>query len=282
MTGYFRSLARRASGQGGWIRPALAPIVVPEAAPLVETVEETIQPAEPVDGGRPSAIGMHRSRIDANDAASPAVDAGPPGPESRADPATELARPLHVRRAEPAGFEPTVVEPGAPELPPPTPARRSGAPTAEVRRALGTPEARPGARPTQERTGESAPESTQAAHRGMELVAPASGVPRRLFADPSTERQRARPPRIAPPAAPAPPAVIARPARPAPRPPRDRSAEPIGVPSPRSSGQVVNVTIGRVEVRAPAPPPPPAPRPAPRPVPMMSLADYLRERGDRR
>jgi hypothetical protein len=45
----------------------------------------------------------------------------------------------------------------------------------------------------------------------------------------------------------------------------------------QTAGDVVHVSIGRVEVHAPAAPPPAVP-PRPRPSPRLTLDDYLRER----
>ena len=72
---------------------------------------------------------------------------------------------------------------------------------------------------------------------------------------------------------PPPPAAAIEPARPT------RGGDEAPAPEAAPAAPVIQVTIGRVEVRAVMAPPSP-PRPAPRP--RLSLDDYLRQsRGDR-
>ncbi len=59
-------------------------------------------------------------------------------------------------------------------------------------------------------------------------------------------------------------------------------AQPISTPLPREPETLVQVHIGRIEVRTMTPPIPPQPMPAPRSQPKMSLDDYLRQREDKR
>jgi hypothetical protein len=70
------------------------------------------------------------------------------------------------------------------------------------------------------------------------------------------------------------PVAVMLPASPA---PRDVGAIPLAEPEAPAE-PVVNVTIGRIEVRAAAPAPASAPRAAPRPPPPESLGDYLKRR----
>lgn len=284
MTGYFRSLARRASGQGGWIRPVLAPIVVPEAAPLVEIAEEATAAADPVEDRRPGAVELDRPRVEAPRIEATA-EAVPAPEEVRSNrPSSELVRSLWARRLE------SPAEEAAVRVAPVRPLQLIDAPrTVDPQRAISGVQSAASVRPpllaplpeeTQHRRGIAAAsepgfdlalpapaliatarrESAQPArpgHSAAELAARAPEEPVR-FARTASETPRARPPRPPP------------------------SPDLTAIPAPRPGGQVVQVTIGRVEVRAPAPPTPPAPRPPPRQAPMMSLADYLRERGGRR
>jgi hypothetical protein len=91
---------------------------------------------------------------------------------------------------------------------------------------------------------------------------------------PVTPSATARPPWLA-----GPPVVTAPPATPGPLaaalPDKDRRYSPTGEVAP--APPVVNVTIGRVEVRPPPAPPPPPPAPAPGPRP-LSLGEYLERR----
>jgi len=279
VTGYFRSLARRASGQGGWIRPVQAPVVVPEAAPLVETAEEIIAPGYLVERPRPPAVDRDRPQLEATEETRPVAEPTSPMP------ARELARSLRARRLEPASEQVA-----AAPLPPPSrgPSERRTPSQAPARQAIAArapdiAETEPG--PLEQLLNRPASElepPLPAAAPVAPAIAPSliDESPRTI--EPSIDRAPiAARERVA--AAPRSPAAasVGAPTF-SDRPAALASPEPISIPAPRSNGQVVKVTIGRVEVRAPAPPVPPTPRPAPRPVPMMSLSDYLRERDGRR
>jgi hypothetical protein len=56
------------------------------------------------------------------------------------------------------------------------------------------------------------------------------------------------------------------------------AAPPVGAGPPQPADTTVNVTIGRIDVRAVPAPGPPANRPALPAAPVSSLDDYLRQR----
>ena len=310
MTDFFAQLAARYRGDAGVLRPRVPfrfePVTTSLAAagPAGEAAAESRWPSaepHPVGPRRPPARpaepaahgGSRRGHSvqgpgDARSAISvtrPARPAGA-GAEARAEPGGLVSRPGDAprRRSHPAaaGEAPALAERAVR-----WDTAQAGQAAASVRPALPQPGPAPGARVRASAAGpEPAAEPSVTRERGLRPAADpdesATGSVTPAGADADTGHSRRN---LATAVPPAPPGGAARElavAAPAPadrRPPGDRRAQAHGageVRGPDKESITVQVTIGRVEVRA-APPAAPE-RPASVAPAGPSLADYLRRR----
>jgi len=265
MSGFLDALVLRARGEATVVRP-LARSLYGEPGEPPGAVWEEVEAAQPAPPPAPPPAGETSTAPrppSTTTPPSPPPLARPPGEHRSAvvstlpAPSPEPADPAAHRIVELAReVEATPATPATPTTPPvPGPPRLTARPATSERPAERVVE------PVVER-----PPATTA-------QAPAPGN------DPAGQ-------------VPAAPRPATRPPGPVPAPARRRRAtapaEPLGRlpavadPTGEAAGQVVRVSIGKVEVRAPAPPatpPPPAP-PPPLARPSLSLDDYLRQRDE--
>ncbi len=216
--------------------------------------------------------------------------------------AEEAAPASRPRGATASPVPPTTIEPARPEIPAPEPRRaamprpvaredaHSPVPTPHTPSAAPPIESRPDAPletpPRLERMAEPAPHRTEQVSPPpvpapiMQAPAPsevpkqqtqATAANQRIVESAASPQRVSQPPPLAPPPL-APPAPLL-----APLPPPVR-APAVAMPRAPEAAPRVQVTIGRLEIRATSAPPAPEKRPAPRQK-SMSLDEYLARRG---
>jgi hypothetical protein len=284
MSDYLSRLAERALGQTSFVAPLVRSRYGPTREPELASEDRSWTAALRGEAGQPDA--PRAALADAPPATEEIVDqSAPPAaaiPPSREGPSLGATSP---RRQPPLAVPALPAEHPADEAPEPPPSRGR----------------RTAARPSLPR-GQKEPPRIHLHARSPVIPEPHRrragrvGEPAPEPADEHPAEGRELEPTLGPPAIQArEPERLARPPAPArrrdsPTAPTQRAPLVDELPTPprllpapswsaRDEPSPVQVTIGRVEVRAPAPPPAPVPAAAPDPGPALSLDEYLRTRG---
>jgi hypothetical protein len=245
-------------------------------APTIVRPEAAVPPARPAAPARPTAAVRPR-------AARPYEPPAPGKSPERQGERPDLSPGVRERSAEGRPEPRQIRERRAAEPAPPSPAEEAAAPPRDnPPLAASRPAAAAHETATFRLPGQPAPSRADLAAGPMRELAPSAALLPRLrpAENPAAEKRRPSPDageghgREIPPALPAPTAVAALPAAAAPAPRRRPEDAAAGEP-------VIEVKIGRLEVKAAPPPAPPA---APRRpgASRLSLRDYLRAHNERR
>ncbi|MDR3415529.1 MAG: hypothetical protein P4L83_05010 [Nevskia sp.] len=273
MNDFFASLAARVHGTHDAVRPRLPSMFESDGAVQMPSEETTA--TAPHDEARTASVAPPPAEPPAQRAPLPAADAAPVPSRAPLQVVTERVQAAPAAAAKAAATTAPPVAAAAAVQPPPLPPQRGDGETVRhterevIRREV--VERHPAPPPEARRAPQSEP-PVEPQHKVMprtERPAPMATLPAQESDDPfapMASPQRS-PAAVTPPAPPVLPRVEPRPQPPQAPVQRRAAAEP-----------AIQVTIGRIEVRATSAP---AERRKTAGTPVMSLEDYLRTRGER-